>query len=91
MSEIKEVTQEDFKMEARLAEMRQKQPRDLYAEARVFGEATAGWCGFDAVYWAAWYAGRQASGALLDEAKRIGVTAEQWEDLRGVASEVAYD
>lgn len=42
-------------------------------------------------YWTAWFAGREASKALLQEARRVGVTDEQWEALRTVAADVAYD
>jgi hypothetical protein len=42
-------------------------------------------------YWAAWYAARTASTALLDEAKAMNLTPEQVERLRGVAERVAYD
>lgn len=44
-----------------------------------------------AQYWAAWWAGRRASDALLDEARKVGVTDAQWEALRAKAAEVAYD
>lgn len=44
-----------------------------------------------AQYWTAWWAGRRACGMLLAEARRIGVTDKQWEALRKVAAEVAYD
>jgi hypothetical protein len=37
------------------------------------------------------YAARQVAIALLDEAREIGVTAEQYEALRAKAAEVAYD
>ena len=42
-------------------------------------------------YWTARYAARGAAGALLKEAKRVGVTEAQWEALRAVAADVAYD
>ena len=42
-------------------------------------------------YWIARHAARQATDALLEEAKRIGVTKEQWEALRAKAADVAYD
>lgn len=42
-------------------------------------------------YWIARYAARKATDALLLEARRIGVTEEQWESLRAKAAEVAYD
>lgn len=42
-------------------------------------------------YWIAWWAARRATGALLDKAREIGVTEEQWEELRKVAATVAYD
>ena len=35
--------------------------------------------------------GRRASDALLDEARKVGVTDAQWEALRAKAAEVAYD
>lgn len=42
-------------------------------------------------YWIARYAARETAEALLTEAKRIGVTSDQLEALRVVATEVAYD
>lgn len=68
---------------------------DLYKQAVAFGkEQTATnlseWPDQPA-YWAAWYAGRRASTALLEKAEAIGVTSDQLEALRVVASNVAYD
>jgi hypothetical protein len=42
-------------------------------------------------FWIARYAARKTADVLLEAAKRIGVTDEQWEALRKVAAEVAYD
>jgi hypothetical protein len=42
-------------------------------------------------YWIARYAARKATDALLLKAREIGVTEEQWEALRVVAADVAYD
>jgi len=42
-------------------------------------------------YWIARHAAREATGALLEEARRVGVTEQQWEALRAVAADVAYD
>jgi hypothetical protein len=92
---IARITSNALAVDDRLEQMRQQKPRDLYAEARVFGEAQAGWCGFDALYWAAWYAARQTATALLEAhaefQPRTRSVREQWEALRIVASEVAYD
>jgi hypothetical protein len=63
---------------------------DLYMDAQEFG-AEMGNQEIGAAYWVAWYAGRQASGALLHEAKDMGLTEEQLERLREVAAKVAYD
>lgn len=78
-------------IEARVAVLREQQPRDLYAEARLFGTAHAGWAGLDALYWAAWYAARQTATAMLATAAREAVTADQIEALRDTASLIAYD
>lgn len=74
---------------------------DLYADAAAWGqnqaklEAEAEGSETPEInrvlYWTAWYSGRRASGAMLDEALRLRVTPEQWESLRRVAAEVAYD
>ncbi len=42
-------------------------------------------------YWIARYAARQTAIALLNEANRMDLTADQQESLRVVAAEVAYD
>jgi len=42
-------------------------------------------------YWIARYAARKTAEALLEEAKRLGLSDEQQEALRKVAAEVAYD
>jgi hypothetical protein len=75
---------------------------NLYQEAAEFGlkkaneelagqEPEVGKLLARARYWTAWWAGRRASDALLDEAIRVGVTPEQWEALRKKAAEVAFD
>jgi len=78
---------------AKLAEMRQQVPRNLYAEAKIFGEfqAKRELKSLGVQYWTAWYAARQAAGALLTEAEAMGLTAEQIERLRAKAADVAYD
>ena len=77
--------------------------RDLYAEASELGVLMAKMNGElqrngepmteaeRALYWTARHAARQASDALLEEAKRLDLTEEQREALRKVAAEVAYD
>lgn len=42
-------------------------------------------------YWIARYAARKAADAVLEAAKAVGVTPEQWEAMRKVAADVAYD
>jgi hypothetical protein len=87
--------------------IREVSPRDLYREAVIEGtkqwwaqvgekeplpvweESVLGPVAPE--YWIARYAARKATDALLEEAKRIGLTEEQWEALRQVASDVAYD
>jgi len=66
---------------------------DLYRDAQAFAEEQVNQSGNQEQrsYWAAWYAGRRASDALLDRAKTMGLTVEQQEELRAVAAEVAYD
>ena len=72
--------------------------RDLYQESVKFGldfvgvtEEPIGTKGERAGYWIARHAARETAGALLEEAKRLGLTAEQQEALRVVAADVAYD
>jgi hypothetical protein len=66
----------------------------LYEEAQVFAQ------GYGAakhpyaptqLHWAAWFAARRASDALLNEARDMGLSAEQVERLRRVAAHVAAD
>jgi hypothetical protein len=65
---------------------------DTYQTAREKAQiAVDQGLGMDALYWASWFAARQTAAALLDKAKAIGVTPEQWEQLRQVAAEVAPD
>jgi hypothetical protein len=66
---------------------------DLYKDAVIFGIGYFSFGGGDLspAYWSAWYAGRKASIALLDEAKDMGLTQEQMERLQTVAAHVAYD
>jgi hypothetical protein len=67
---------------------------DLYKRAQRFGLHIARGIPGDTKgvgYWIAWYAGRRAAGAVLDAAKKAGVTDEQYEAMRKVAAEVAYD
>jgi hypothetical protein len=63
---------------------RQTNKREVPAATRSLGPEGPG-------YWIARRAARGTASALLTEAKRIGVTEEQWEALRAVAAEVAYD
>lgn len=68
---------------------------DLYKQAVAFGKEQTEknlqqWPDQEA-YWAAWFAGRRAAGALLEEAEAMGLTADQIERLRIKASDVAYD
>ena len=77
--------------------------RDLYQEASELGVLMAKMNGEvqrngepmteaeRALYWTARHAARQASDALLEEAKRLDLSEEQREALRKVAAEVAYD
>lgn len=65
---------------------------DLYAECeQQYQEYTKNKPTRDARYWAFRFAARAVAWELLDEAKRAGVTPEQWEKLRKVASLIAYD
>jgi len=75
----------------------QRDPRerdyDLYHAAQQFGVYQAfAHQEIDKIgHWTAWFAARKASGALLDEAVKLGLTDEQIEALRKVAAQVAYD
>jgi hypothetical protein len=62
--------------------------RDLYREAEAKQYLLMG---MSVRYWTARYAARETATALLAEARRVGVTDEQWEALRAVAADVAYD
>ena len=78
--------------------------RDLYREAVSAGTIDYHWqtgteqpaangeTGPQTVgYWIARHAARQTAIALLDAARQAGVTDAQWEALRVVAADVAYD
>jgi len=66
--------------------------RDLYEESIKEGQELKGWHPHKpAEYWIARHAARQTAIALLAEARRVGVTKEQLEALRAMATRVAYD
>ncbi len=44
-----------------------------------------------ATYWAVRHSARHVAGCMLTKATEIGVTPEQWEELRKVAAEEAPD
>ena len=64
---------------------------DLYREAEKKGEEQYLRSGLSIGYWTARHAARTIALELLAEARRVGVTDEQWEALRAVAADVAYD
>jgi glutamate dehydrogenase/leucine dehydrogenase len=64
---------------------------DLYAEAQEAGLRMAVDGRGSVGYWTARHAARKTAMALLKAAKDAGVTDEQWEAMRKVADEIAYD
>ena len=65
--------------------------RDLYIEAQVYGSDASQNSDLSPMYWIARHAARQTAIAMLDEAIRLKLSAEQYEALRIVDADVAYD
>lgn len=79
-------------MELELKDYRQEETGAVYQDAELFASDPSRITSRQSrEYWAAWFAARRASEALLAEAKAMGLTKVQWERLRKVAAHVAAD